>query len=82
MVLFRVEILLKIYEAREWVLINEAMSHKHAATRDRVEWFQQAYIYLMKIRVTYRKSAAGPGVKPFGRKKAGPRQRHLLFDNK
>jgi hypothetical protein len=48
MVLFRFEILLKIYEAREWgwvayfypwVLINEAMSHKHAETRDRVGWF-------------------------------------------
>jgi hypothetical protein len=91
MVLFRFEILLKIYEAREWgwvayfypwVLINEAMSHKHVDTYDRVGWFQQAYTYLMRIRVTYRNRPTGPGVKPFGRKKSGPAQRRLLFDDK
>jgi hypothetical protein len=29
------------------------MSHKQVDTSDRVGWFQMAYIYLMKIRVTY-----------------------------
>jgi hypothetical protein len=91
MVLFRFEILLKIYEAGEfgwvayfypWVLINEAMSHKHVDTYDRVGWFQQAYIYLMKITVTYRTHPVGPGITAFGWKKAGPQQRRLLFDRK
>jgi hypothetical protein len=36
----------------------------------------------MKIRVTYRNHAAGLGVKPFGRKNAGPAQCRMLFDNK
>jgi hypothetical protein len=41
-----------------------------------------AYIDLMKIRVTYESRPVGPGVKSFGRRAAGPKERRLLFDDK
>jgi hypothetical protein len=36
----------------------------------------------MKIRVTYESRPVGPGVKPFGRKAAGPKEHRLMFDYK
>jgi hypothetical protein len=57
MILFRFETLVKLYEAREfpwlavffpWVLLNEAMSGKTAATLNRLGWLRFAYCYLMK----------------------------------
>jgi hypothetical protein len=41
-----------------------------------------AYIDLVKIRVTYESRPVGPGVKPFGRKAAGPKERRLMLDYK
>jgi hypothetical protein len=91
MVLFRFEILVKPCEARElawvayffsWVLLSKRMPHKQVDEYDRVGWFQMAYIYLMKIRVTYGPRPAGPGVKPFRRKAARPKERRLMFDYK
>jgi hypothetical protein len=89
MVLFRFDILLKLYEARElgwtayffpWVLINEAMSHKDATTDDRVKWFRIAYCYLMKCIVTYHDRHFGVGIRAFGRKGDGPAVRRPMFD--
>jgi hypothetical protein len=91
MVLFRFEILVKLYEAREftwvahffpWVLLNEAMSHKEVDTYDRVGWFHIVYIYLMKILATCDTEPTGHGVKPFGRKNAESTDHRLLFDRK
>jgi hypothetical protein len=92
MALFRFEILVKLYEARErawvayffpWVLLNEGMSHKQVDIDDtwnRVGWFQRAYIYLMKTRVTYESRPVGHGVKLCGRNAAGPKECRLMFD--
>jgi hypothetical protein len=89
MVLFRFEIPVKLYQAREmdwfahffpWVLINEGMSHKQVDTYDRVGWFQMAYTYLMKFMATYESSQTESGVKPFGMKNDGPKVWRLLFD--
>jgi hypothetical protein len=89
MVLFRLEILVKFYEAREpawvvyffpWVLLNEGLTHKQVDIYDRVGWFQMAYIYLMKIRVTDESRPIRPGVNPYGRKAAGPKERRLMGD--
>jgi hypothetical protein len=91
MVLFRFEILVKLYETREFtwaayffrsVLLNEAMSHKKVDTYDRVGWFHIAYIYLINILVTYDTEPTGHGVEPFGRKNAESTDRRLLFDCK
>jgi hypothetical protein len=41
-----------------------------------------AYIYLMKIRVMSESCPVWPGVNPFGRKAAGPKERRLMFDSK
>jgi hypothetical protein len=58
MVLFRLPILLKLYEAREfawlayffpWVLINEGLSDKNVAVWDRVSRFLMAYCYLGQV---------------------------------
>jgi cytochrome c oxidase assembly factor CtaG len=90
MVLFRFEILVKLYEARElawvayffpWVLLNEGTSHKQVDTYNRVG-FRMAHIYLMTIRVTYESRPVAPGVKPFGRKAAGPKERRPTLDYK
>jgi hypothetical protein len=84
MVLFRFEILMKLYEAREldwvayffpWVLVSEAVSV-------RVEWFSIAYCYLMKCTVTYQDRSVGPEIKPFGTKGGDPTTRRILFDRK
>jgi hypothetical protein len=45
-------------------------------------WFQMAYIYLVKMGVTYESRPVGLGVKSFGRKAAGPKERRLMFDHK
>jgi hypothetical protein len=91
MVLFRFEILLKLYEARElgwvayfflWVLVNEAMSHPQVNTRVRVEWFNIACCCLMKCTVTYHDRPAGPRIKLFGTKGGDPATRRILFDRK
>jgi hypothetical protein len=81
MILFRFEILVKFYKSGEpaWVTY-EGMSHKQVDTYDRVGWFQMAYIYLMKIKVTNESRPTGPAVKPFGRKAAGPKERRLMGD--
>jgi hypothetical protein len=80
----------KFYEARElawvasffpWVLLNEGMAHKQADTYDRVGWFPMAYIYLIKIRVTYESRPAGPRVKQFGKKAVRPKGRRFVFDS-
>jgi hypothetical protein len=36
----------------------------------------------MKIRVSYESHPLGPGVKPFGRRVPGVKERRLMFDNK
>jgi hypothetical protein len=91
MVLFRFEIILKLYEARELgqvayffprVLVNEAMSHPQDNTRVRVECFNIAYCYLIKCTVTYHDWPAGSGIKPFGTKGGEPDTRRILFDRK
>jgi hypothetical protein len=91
MVLFRFEILLKLYEARElswvayffpWVLVTEAMSHPQINTRVRVEWLNIAHCYLMKCTVTYHDRPAGPGIKSFGMKGGDPATRRILFHRK
>jgi hypothetical protein len=41
-----------------------------------------AYIYLMKIRVMSESRPVGPGVKPFGMKAAGRKERRLMLDSK
>jgi hypothetical protein len=91
MVLFRFEILLKLYEAREpgwvayffpWVLVNEAMSHLRVNTRVRVDWFNIGHCYLMKCTVVYHDRPAGPGMKSFGTKGGDPATRRILFDRK
>jgi hypothetical protein len=56
------------------------MSHKQVDIYDRVRLFQMAYIYLMKIRVMYESRPVGPGVKPFWRKAAGPKDHRLMFE--
>jgi hypothetical protein len=70
-VVFRFEILVKLYEARElawvayifpWMLLNEGMSHKQVDAYDRVRWFQMACIYLMKMRAIYESRPVGPEV--------------------
>jgi hypothetical protein len=91
MVLFRFEILMKLYEAREmgwvayffpWVLLNEAMSHKHVPTGERLTWFHIAYCYLMKCMITYCRLPSGRGIKAFGKKTDAPRDRRIMFDRK
>jgi hypothetical protein len=49
-----------------------------------IEWgvSRWVYIYLMKIRVTYESLPVGPGVKPFERRVARPKERRLMFDYK
>jgi hypothetical protein len=90
-VLFRFEILVKLYEALEFtwvayffpcVLLNEAMSHKEVDTDDRVGWFHIAYICLMKILVPYGTEPTGHGAKPFGRKNTESTDGRLFFDRK
>jgi hypothetical protein len=41
-----------------------------------------AHIHLTKIRLTHESSLVGPGVKPFGRKAAGPKELWFIFDCK
>jgi hypothetical protein len=91
MVLFRFEVLLRLYEARElgwvayffpWVLLNEAMSHKDVPTGVRVKWFNCAYCYLMKCMITYQDRPIGPGMTAFGKKGDSPAVRRVLFDRK
>jgi hypothetical protein len=91
MVLFRFEILLKLYEAREldwvtyffpWVLANGVLSHLRVKTGVRVEWFNIAYCYLMECTVTYHNRPVGRGIKPFGAKGGDPATRRILFDCK
>jgi hypothetical protein len=36
----------------------------------------------MKFLITYCTQSAGPGLKPFGRKQAGPTERGLMFNQK
>jgi hypothetical protein len=89
--LFRFEVLLKLYEARElgwvayffpWVLVKEPMSHPRVNTRVGVEWFNIACCYLMKCTVAYHDRPAGPGIQPFGTKGGDPATRRILFDRK
>jgi hypothetical protein len=74
---FRFQILLKLYEAREFawlasffpcVLINEGMSQKNVSVWDRVSWLLMAYCYLMTCLDTCETSNLGPGMSSFGQK--------------
>jgi hypothetical protein len=80
-VLFRLEILLKLYEARElgwvayffpWVLVNKAVSHPLVNTGIRVGRFNIAYCYPMKCTVIYHGRPALPGIKPCGMRGGDP----------
>jgi hypothetical protein len=91
MVLFRFEILLKLYEAEQfawvayffpWVLLNEAMSHKNVRSVDRLGWLRLAYCSLMKCNETYRSASLGPGVTAFGRRNSPEAAPRTLFDKK
>jgi hypothetical protein len=91
MALFCFQILLKLYEAREfawlayffpWILINEGMPHKNVAVWDRVSWFRMAYCHLMTWLDTYEASELGPRMSPFGQKKGTNVTRRTLFDQK
>jgi hypothetical protein len=66
MILFRFEILLKLYEAEQfawvayffpWVLLNEAMSHKNVRSIDRLGRVRLENCYLMKCNETYRSAS-------------------------
>jgi hypothetical protein len=89
--LFRFQILLKLYETREFawlayffprVLINEGMSHQNVAVWDRVSWFLVAYCYLMTCLDTYETSELGPRMSLFGQKKGTDITRRTPFDQK
>jgi hypothetical protein len=90
-VLFRFEILLKLYQTREldwvayffpWVLIKELISHPRVNTGVRVEWFNIAYCYLMKCTVAYHDRPAGPGMKHFRTKDGDLATQCILFIHK
>jgi hypothetical protein len=91
MVLFRFETLVKLQENHilgwmayfiPWVILNEAMSQKGAATPDRLGWFRLADYYLMKCIITYRHQPHEAGVAQFGRSSSPvPTPGHCLMRN-